>query len=302
MPEQINKYQSELARLIERYVVQDGAYETAVPSLFFFRQSSVNEPRHIFHQPSLCIIFQGGKEICLAAERFRYGPADYLISSVGLPVTGQVIEASPNVPYLSLKLEFTPNQIVEIINASEAKTRLKEDNKHAMYVCRIEAPLLDAVARLARLVDTPEDIPVLAPLFTKEIFYRVLQGAHGNILKQFAIEGSYAYQVRKIVKQITQNYDQTLRIEELAKIANMSVPTLHRHFKEITAMSPIQFQKQLRLQEARQLLLSETIDAADAAFRVGYESPSQFSREYSRMFGLPPKEEIKRLREKYAQL
>lgn len=301
MSEKIAEYQKELARLIEYYVFQDGAYMTRVPSLSFFRQSHVNEPKHIFHQPSLCIVFQGEKEICLGMERYRYGPADYLISSIGLPTTGQITKASANRPYLSLKIEFMPNQIVELINNADVKPSLKkEKDKHAMYVCHMEMSLLDAVARLARLMDTPADIPVLGPIYTKEIFYRVLQGPYGNILRQFTIEGSYACQIRKIVKQITQNYDQPLKIEKLAQIANMSVPTFYRHFKEITAMSPIQFQKQLRLQEARQLLLSETINAVDVAFKVGYESPSQFSREYSRMFGLPPKEEIKRLRSKYA--
>ena len=170
-----------------------------------------------------------------------------------------------------------------------------------MFVSPIELSLLDAVIRLVRLLDNPKDIPVLAPLFTKEILYRVLQGDHGAMLEQIAIEGSSANQIRDVIEHIMNNYDKSFRIEELAEKANMSVSSLHRHFKEVTAMSPIQFQKQLRLQEARRLLLSESTDAADVAFRVGYESQSQFSREYSRMFGFPPKEDIKRLRRQYEQ-
>ena len=165
-----------------------------------------------------------------------------------------------------------------------------------MYVSKTEASLLDAVTRLVRLLDTPTDIKVIDPLIVKEIIYRVLQGEHGGMLKQIAIEGSSTHQISDAIEHIMNNYDKSLKIEVLADIANMSVSSLHRHFKEVTAMSPIQFQKQLRLQEARSLLLSESADAADVAFRVGYESPSQFSREYTRMFGLPPKEDIKRLR------
>jgi transcriptional regulator GlxA family with amidase domain len=147
------------------------------------------------------------------------------------------------------------------------------------------------------LLDNPKDIPLLAPLITKEIIYRILQGQHGGALEQIAIKGSSIYRTRDVIEHIMKNYDMSFLIEELAEIANMSVSSLHRHFKEVTAMIPIQFQKQLRLQEARRLLLSESTDAADVAFRVGYESPSQFSREYSRMFDFPPREDIKRLRE-----
>jgi transcriptional regulator GlxA family with amidase domain len=163
----------------------------------------------------------------------------------------------------------------------------------------MESSLLDAVLRLVRLLENPKDIPVLAPLFTKEIIYRVLQGQHGVALAQIAIEGSSAYRIREVIEYIMKNYDKSFRIEELADLAHMSVSSLHRHFKEVTAMSPIQFQKQLRLREARRLLLAESTDAVDVAFRVGYQSPSQFSREYSRMFGFPPKQDIKRLRAQY---
>lgn len=235
----------------------------------------------------------------MAQERFRYGPSDYLVASTDLPVSGQVTEASPDVPYLALKLAFTSSQILEVLRDFKIQGEKKENAKRSMYVSPIESSMLDAVIRLARLLDNPNDIPVLAPLFTKEILYRVLKGPHGGSLEQLAIEGSSTYLIRDVIEQIMNNYDRSLRIDELAEIANMSVPSLHRHFKEVTAMSPIQFQKQLRLQKARQLLLSESTDAADVAYRVGYESPSQFSREYSRMFGFPPKEDIKRMRKNH---
>ncbi|GIP26537.1 transcriptional regulator [Paenibacillus sp. J23TS9] len=298
MSEPIFQQQDELAKLIERYSVQEGVNSIAIPSLFLVRRSEVTGPKQSVYKPSLCIIVQGAKEVWLGQERFRYSPADYLVASVDLPVSGQVVEASPAVPYLALNLVFTPNQILDVLCDSKIAGGKKENAKRAMYVSPTESTLLDAVLRLARLLDHPMDIPVLAPLVTKEILYRVLQGQHGDVLEQIALEGSSTYRIRDVIEQIMNNYDRSLRIEELAEIANMSAASLHRHFKEVTAMSPIQFQKHLRLQEARRLLLSESTDAADVAFQVGYESPSQFSREYSRMFGFPPREDIKRLRAK----
>jgi AraC-like DNA-binding protein len=293
--------QDELVKLIERYSGRDGVRATAIPSLFFNRQCAITGPVYGVFKPSLCIVVQGAKDVWLAQERFRYSPADYLVASVDLPVIGQVVEASSDLPYLSLKLEFTSKQILDVLSDLEVRVRPKENSSRAIFVSRIEASLLDAVIRLARLLDNPEDIPVLAPLITKEILYRTLQGQHGVILEQIAIEGSYTYRIRNVIEKIMNHYDRSFRIEDLAEIANMSVSSLHRHFKEVTAMSPLQFQKQLRLHEARRLLLSESADAAEVAFRIGYESPSQFSREYSRMFGFPPKEDIKRMKANYNQ-
>lgn len=298
----INKQQDELAKLIESHVSGDGVHATAIPSLFFMRRSKVTGPSHGVYKPSFCIVVQGAKEVWLEQERFKYSPADYLVASVDLPVIAEVTEASSDAPYLGFKLEFAPSQILEVLSDSHVEARPKENAKRAMFVSQMESSLLDAVIRLARLLDHPEDIPVLAPLFTKEILYRVLQGQHGVALEQIAVEGSSTYRIRDVIEYIMNNFERSLRIEELAEIANISVSSLHRHFKEVTAMSPIQFQKQLRLQEARRLLLSESSDAADVAFRVGYESPSQFSREYSRMFGRPPIEDIKRVRSQYDQI
>jgi AraC-like DNA-binding protein len=296
MSEIITKQQNELAKIIELYSKKDGVHPTAIPSLFFLRDSNASVPRHGVYKPSLCMVVQGAKEVWLAQERFRYSPADYLVASVHLPVTAQVTEATLGVPYLGFTLEFTTSQILEVLHDSEIRVNPKENPKRAMFVSQMDSSLLDAVIRLARLLDNPKDIPVLSPLFTKEIIYRLLQGQFGTVLEQIVIEGSSAHEIRNVIEQITNNYDRSFRIEELAEIANMSVSSLHRHFKEVTAMSPIQFQKQLRLQEARRLLLTESADAADAAFKVGYESPSQFSREYSRMFGFPPSQDIKRLK------
>ncbi|ADE72665.1 AraC-like DNA-binding protein [Bacillus aryabhattai] len=293
------KQQYELSRLIERLCKQDGVHPTTIPSLFLIRESIITEPISRVNEPSFCIILQGEKEVLLGEERFLYGPGHYIVASVDLPVTGQVIKASADSPYLAFKLEFTSSQVLEVLNGTDFKTGQGKNAKRAMYVSEIEPSLLNAVVRLASLLGTPKHIPVLAPLLKKEILYWILQGPHGEALEQMALEGSNASRIREVIDHIINNYEESFRIEELAEIANMSVSSLHRHFKDVTAMSPIQFQKRLRLQEARRLLLAESLDVADVAFRVGYESQSQFSREYSRMFGFPPRVDIKRMREHY---
>lgn len=242
MSEQLYKRQDELAKLIERYSGQDGNHSTAIPALFFTRLSNAAGPKHGVYNPSLCIIVQGAKEVLLGKERFTYSPADYLIASVNLPVTAQVVEASPTHPYLAFKLEFKPSEILEVLRHSQLGVDQKEKAKRGMYVSPIDSFMLDAVIRLVRLLDNPKDIPVLAPLFKKEILYRVLQGPHGAALKQMTIEGSSSSQIGDVVEHIMKNFDTSFRIEDLAEIANMSVSSLHRHFKEVTAMSPVQFQ------------------------------------------------------------
>lgn len=296
MSKQIDQYQDEFTQLIERHTNGDGKHRTDFQSLVVIRSSQVTGPHYSVHNPSLCIIAQGLKQLTLAQENFLYGPTEYLLTSVDLPISGQVIKASPSAPYLAIKLEFTPSEILEVLHSSQIKISKKEKAGRGISVNRLEGSLLEAVIRLVRLLDDPEDIPVLAPLIKKEIIYRLLQGRQGALLKQMAIEESSTYQISDAIQYIKNNFHQSFRIDDLAEIANLSVSSFHRQFKEVTAMSPIQFQKQLRLQEARRLLLTESTDATDAAFRVGYESPSQFSREYSRMFGHPPKEDIKRLR------
>ncbi|MFW9334791.1 AraC family transcriptional regulator N-terminal domain-containing protein [Paenibacillus polymyxa] len=302
MSENILEQQKELTSLIERHSLQNRPRETGIPSLFFYQHSSKTEPVYRVYKPSFCFVVQGLKEILLAQENFKYGPSDYLIASMNLPVIGQIIKASPGSPYLSLKLEFTHNQILEVLNDSKIQVKLKENAKRALFVGRMVPSIQDAVLRLARLLDTPEEIPFLAPLYTKEILYRLLQGPYGAELAQIAVEGSSTYRIREAIDYIVQHWDQSFRIEDLAETASMSISSFHRHFKEVTSMSPIQFQKQLRLQEARRILLAESADAADVAYRIGYESSSQFNREYSRMFGAPPRADIKRLREKYDQV
>lgn len=289
-------YLTELAQLIENNTGRDGVQPTVIPSLSLIRNSVTTFPSFSVHEPTICFVAQGTKVVILGGESYTYGPSSYLVVSLVLPVSAQVIQAAPEAPYLCVQLKFDPKDVLELMNGSDQQVPAKGDSQRALFVDKMSASLLDAAIRLVRLLDNPEDVPILSPLIIREILYRVLSGGQGNALKQIAMSGSSSNRIASVVQRIKQNYTAPLRIEELASIANMAPSSLHRHFKEVTAMSPLQYQKQLQLQEARRLLLSESADAADVAFQVGYESPSQFSREYARLFGLPPISDIKRLR------
>lgn len=301
MSDQFNRLQKELAELVDRHTVKDGPQSTEIPSLSFSRYSTPHhatgtEPPYRINKPSIYIVVQGVKDVIFGEERFRYGPPNYLVASMDLPIIAEVLEASSDVPNLICKIEFTHGHILELLSDDELRVNSRGSSKCGMNVAELDVSMLDAVVRLVRLLDKPVDIPVLAPLFTKEILYKVLHGKHGDSLRQIVTDGSPTIHIQNVIQHIVYHFKDSFRIEDLADIAKMSIPSFHRHFKEITTMSPLQFQKQLRLQEARRLLISESANAADAAFRVGYESPTQFNREYSRMFGLPPKEDMKRLK------
>ncbi|MBA4496554.1 AraC family transcriptional regulator N-terminal domain-containing protein [Paenactinomyces guangxiensis] len=289
--------QRELAAYIEKYTGKDGTHSTYIPDLHFIRASKETEPIHSIHEPALCVVAQGTKLMMLAKESYLYDSSSYLVVSMHLPVSGQVVEATSERPYLCLRLDFDKQQIFDLIKQCDKTPKKPTHSQRALFVSKMNRSLLDAIVRLVRLLDTPEDIPVIAPLITQEILYRILQEEQGQSIKQFAMSGSHAERIAKVVQLIERDFNQPLPIDMLAAAVNISPSSLHHHFKEITAMSPLQYQKQVRLQEARRLLLSETIGAADAGFQVGYESPSQFNREYARMFGMPPVRDIKRLRD-----
>lgn len=299
MPDSTENPVSELVAFVTRHSPKDGVHATTLPGVFLMRHGMRAEPSYGMYKPSFCLVLQGAKQVWLGPECFTYTPADYLVAAVNLPVIAQVTSASPDHPYLGFKLEFTPDQVLSVLRNFPRDMAPTDPVKRAMFVSRMEPSLFEAVIRLVRLLNQPADIPVLAPLITQEILYRVLQGSHGAALAQIATAGSAASRINDVIDYLMHHFAQSLRIEDLADRAHMSVSSLHRHFKAVTAMSPIQFQKNLRLQEARRLLVSEATDAADVAFRVGYESPSQFSREYTRMFGLPPRHDIRRLRAAY---
>ena len=251
---------------------------------------------HGVHNPCIAVIAQGAKRIYLGEEVFHYDRARYLVGSVGLPVAGQVVEASADKPYLSFKLDVDPREVASLL--LEAPISMSEETAPArgLYISRVGLELVDAFVRMLRLIDTPEDIAALEGGIRREILYRVLKSEQGHKVRQIATASSQSRRVARAVEWLSKNFRQPLRVEELAAQANMSASSFHEHFRAMTAMSPLQFQKQLRLQEARELLMSEDLDAATAGHRVGYESPSQFSREYSRLFGVPPATDMKRLR------
>ncbi|GGA46165.1 AraC family transcriptional regulator [Paenibacillus physcomitrellae] len=291
-------YGKELAERIGRFTSEDGIISTAIPGLTFICHSQELEKIYSVYEPSLCIIAQGSKIVMLGAESYRYDPSSYLTTSVHLPIIGQVMEASPEAPFLSLRLNFDTEQILDVIQSSGPALKPKRETQpeRGLAVSRMNEALYEAVLRLVKLLDSPIDIPVLAPYVIREILYRLLQNEHGSSIQQFTLISSHAQRIAQVIERMKSDFTQPLRMDELAAAAGMSASSFFAYFKEVTAMSPLQYQKQLRLQEARRLLLSSQMDAAEAAFQVGYESATQFSREYARFFGQPPIRDIRRFR------
>ena len=283
---------SPLAELINRHCPNDGSTATCVPGLLLFRGSSVSSPTCTIALSAFGMMAQGAKRLTLGDAVIDYDARHYMVSSVDLPMTAQITRASASEPYLGLAVALDPLKIAEICNQLPALPRGESAVACALAVTPLTARIADAACRLAQLLDTPDDIPVLAPLIERELLYHLLSGPLGPRLREVAMSGSHSHQVARTIGWLRQNLAQPIRIDDLAGIANMSKSSLHHHFKALTAMTPLQYQKQLRLQEARRLMLTERHDAASAAHRVGYESPSQFSREYRRMFGAPPGRDV----------
>lgn len=282
---------TKLAAAIEQHTGVDGAFDTAVSALKLYRSSAPTELAAVVYEPSLCIVAQGAKEVRLANETFRYDPAHSLLVSVDLPVVARVVEASRSRPCLVVRITLDLPMVGELLADGLVAAPLGSPTR-GLDVGPVDPPFLDAVARLVGLLDSPQDIAPLAPLVLREITYRVLTGPHGSRLRQIASAGAPTQRVARAIRWLKEHFADTLRVESLAKHVRMSPAAFHLHFKSVTAMSPLQYQKRLRLQEARRLMLGEGLDAAEAAFRVGYESPSQFSREYRRMFGAPPRRDV----------
>lgn len=287
----------ELAALVDRHTdgKQNGVHATAIAPLEFVRQSNCAIPIEGVTEPILAIVVQGKKEVLLNEEIYRYGIAQHLVISVDLPLSGFAVEAAPDQPFLGFKLSLDPAQLCDIITQTNPSIGQKESVR-GLFVSDAEPSLIDCAIRLTKLLDTPQDIPFLAPMIIREIYYRLLLGEQAEAVRQIATAGSNMQRIAEVIKQIKTEFTKPLRVEELVGQANMSASSFHRHFKAVTSMSPLQYQKHLRLVNARQMMLAEAIDATQAAYRVGYESTSQFSREYSRMFGAPPMRDIERLR------
>ena len=286
----------ELASLIDKHAIGFGVQPTAIPTLHFSKRVEPAGPLYGIQKLAFCIVAGGHKKISVADEVIHYGPGDYFISTVNIPITGFIEAATPDAPFLALMIALTPKQILTVMQESNLSQTTKNiDVTRSMYVDQLTGPLEDAATRLVRLLETPVDIPIMAPMIIKEIIYRVLQGKQGHVLAAIALEGSSTNKVSAAIKHMMAHYRSPIKVDELAQVVNMSASSFHRHFKEVTAMSPLQFQKQLRLQKARELLLDSS-QITEVAYQVGYESSSQFSREYSRMFGLSPREDVKQFK------
>lgn len=289
--------QTELAAIIEGYCGEDGSHPTPIPGLTFFRQSSPTAAACAVVKSLFALLVRGTKRVVLADETYDYDARHYLITSVDLPLLAQVTTASPQAPYLGLAFDLDAHQIGELMSRMPPAPASSASVARGLALGEISVDILDAVLRLARLLDTPAAIPVLAPLIEQELLYHLLSGEQGVRLRDVAIKGSHGHRISRAIQWINQRFAQPMAIDELAGAVSMSKSSLHHHFKALTSMSPLQYQKTLRLQEARRLMLVEQLDAASASHRVGYESPSQFSREYRRVFGAPPFRDVAQMRQ-----
>jgi AraC-like DNA-binding protein len=312
-----------LSAMLLRHAPREGVWPTALPRLWAIRLDAPGgELAHAVQPASLCLISQGAKEVLLGEERYVYDAARFMVFTTDLPVSGRVTEATPERPYLCLRLDFDPEEVAELVARSgppraqrtptaptpatapisptsptNGETAHGDDPGRGLFVSAVTSEMLDASARLMRLLDHPEDQAALAAMAMRELVYRVLRSEQGERLAQVARADSQTQRVHRAIRWLKAHYAQPLRIESLAKEAHMSASSLHHHFRALTSMSPLQYQKQLRLQEARRLLIAEGLEVARAGHAVGYESPSQFSREYSRLYGAPPSRDAAKRRD-----
>lgn len=283
------------AQLVAQFAPIDGMHATAIPRLNLIRMSRPTEPLYDVQRPAVCIIVQGAKQVMVGERIYTYDEAKHLVVSVDVPITGMVQRASADRPYLCVFLELDP-VILSGLLLETGSNAGGASSGPGIGLSQTTPEVLGAVTRLVGLLASKEDAPFLAPLAEREILYRLLQGDQGDRLREIANPDSRLAQVNRAIAWIKRNYDRPFSIEVVAEEARMSASSLHQHFKAVTALSPLQYQKQLRLQEARRLILGGSLDAASAGHTVGYESPSQFSREYSRLFGEPPLRDAARLR------
>jgi AraC-like DNA-binding protein len=286
-----------LGKSIARWTDKGGLLVTAISALSLARRDAPTEPTSYMYEPSICVIAQGAKRVLLGDDTYVLDVHHFLITSVDLPTVVQIIQASQEKPYLGLILKLDRREISQLMVDSNLPPPRAQQSSRGMAIGEVTLPLLIAFQRLIDLLAEPKDIPILAPIIQREIVYRLLVGDQGARLRQIASAGSQSHQIARAIDWLKSHYTLPLRIDDLAAQVHMSTSTFHHHFRALTAMSPLQYHKWLRLNEARRLMLTERLDAATVAFQVGYESPSQFSREYSRLFGTPPLRDITYLRQ-----
>ncbi len=286
----------EMAELMRRHSPGDGVHATPIPALAIIRSAQPTQPLHLLHQPALCVIAQGAKRVMLGERVYDYDSDKYLVVSVDLPLGGHVTQASREAPYLCARLDFDAVALATVAAELALPRGARGDTPPGLYVSPTTSELADAMLRLLRLLDTPADIAFVAPLITREIYYRLMLGPQGDALRRIAAADGKLQQISRAIDWIKRHYMEPFSIDTVAAEARMGSTAFHQYFKAVTQLSPLQYQKQLRLQEARSLMLGRALDAAQAGFEVGYESASQFTREYSRLFGAPPARDVARLR------
>lgn len=284
-----------LAGHMARHAVRDGVHATAIPRLSLIRSGRPTEPLHALHAPAFCLVAQGRKRVMLGREVFHYGPERCLTVSVDLPVVGEVVEADPGRPYLCVRLDLDPAMLGALLRDAGLDGRHEGDGGSGLFLGRSTPELVEAATRLVRLLDAPREAAVLAPLAERELLYRVLLSGQAARLRQVAFADSSLRRVGRAIDWIKQTFREPFSVAAVAVAAGMSLSSLHQHFKAVTALTPLQYQKRLRLQEARRLVLGG-MDAASAGHGVGYDSPSQFSRDYRRLFGAPPMRDAAKFR------
>jgi AraC-like DNA-binding protein len=296
--EGLNASRSVLSERIVRWTGEAGpVLETAIPGLSLMRYEAPTEPMSYMYEPCVCLVAQGAKRVLLGDEEYVYDANHYLITSMGLPVVANVTEASKEAPLLGLVMKLDLNVVAQLLVDSQLPLHRVRQSSRVIAASQVSPQLIEVFIRLIDLLEEPTDIPILAPLLQKEILYRLLVGEQGERLRQIVMAGSHGHQIARAIDWLKENYTKPLRIDALASHTGMSTSTFHHHFRNLTSMSPLQFQKSMRLHEARRLMLAEKQDAANAAFQVGYESPSQFTREYKRQFGATPLRDIKNLQQ-----
>ena len=286
----------DLARAIRRFAQTDGDHATAIPALSLHRRSAPTQPLHCIYRLGVGVVAQGGKQVLLGGESMDYNPGQSMLTTIDLPVVSHVTRASVRDPFLGMMLTLDARAILQLAAEMDAPRRQRDYGHRSISIEKLDAELLDALVRLVKLLDQPTLVSQLASLVQQEITIRLLTGPHGPHLRHLATAGSPSQQIAQAVAWLKQNFVEALRVGDLADRAHMSPSTFRQHFRALTGVSPLQYQKQLRLQEARQLMLNENLDAGSAGGHVGYESASQFSREYSRLFGAPPQRDITRMR------
>lgn len=283
---------AELAALIARHARGEGIHATAIPALFLFRSTDGKTPQYAMYEPSICVIGAGSKEVRLGNEVFAYTRDRYLLVPVSLPITTRLLAASLTHPHLALHVTLDPTLIAGLLAEVDVPPMLRAQSGRGLSLGTLDPPLLDTTIRLVRLLDTPSAISVLAPLVLRELTYLLLTRPHADILQAMTVGSGNVYRIAAVIERLRRTYDQPVRIEDLAHDAHMSMSSLHTHFRALTTMSPLQYVKVLRLQAARNLILTEQADVSTAGARVGYRSRSQFSREYRRFFGASPSKHV----------